>query len=188
MRRPLLTKHNLRDLRVSVSEAKQLGLRRRPSLPEKENHTTTRMSAGDAKLLVQLARKYGPAFIALAVQDIPDEVLARGRGRPIATIEQPYLRKMHLADCIEEWAEEHRAAGSRKPYDDAYFDLYKIRYGHDLIAAEKQRPFAKFQKATKKDHYEGRQYWRGYAYHLREQPNRMFDLPYWLQRRLAGRK
>jgi hypothetical protein len=150
-----------------------------------------KLSAGDAMLLARLVRKYGPEFIAAAAQDIPDKILARSRGRPLMGDDEPfspYLRKMHLADCIEEWAEEHRDAGSRKPYDDAYFDLYKIRYGHDLIAAAKQRPFAKFQKAIKKDHHQGRRDLLQYAQHLREQPNRIFGLPRWLERRLAGRK
>jgi len=59
---------------------------------------------------------------------------------------------MHQAEWIEERAEEHRQAGSRKPYTDAEIDLYDLQFSGE----EKPPDFQKWRKTIKKSRHRGR--------------------------------
>jgi hypothetical protein len=104
------------------------------------------LSASDTKELARLVRKYGREPIAAAAL----EVLLRGRGRPSRGL-LPYYEGMHLADWIEEQAEEHRLAGHRAPYKRAVNDLYELLHG-----GTQDRDPEKFAKTIKKKYQQGR--------------------------------
>jgi hypothetical protein len=104
------------------------------------------LSASDTKELARLVRKYGRDGIAAATHEVP----LRGRGRPSLGFE-PYYKKMHLAEWIEEQAEEHRCAGHRAPYKRAVNDLYELLHG-----GTQDRDPEKFAKTTKKKYQQGR--------------------------------
>jgi hypothetical protein len=84
----------------------------------------TELCGDDAKTLAFLVRKYGREKIALAARSL----LTRGPGRPSRGL-LPYYERMHEADWLEEIAEEHRNAKSRKPYVDAATELYEMKFG-----------------------------------------------------------
>jgi hypothetical protein len=104
------------------------------------------LSASDTKELARLVRKYGQEAVAAAVQKTP----LRGPGRPSRGL-LPYYERMHLADWIEEAAEEHRLEGHRAPYKRAVNDLYELLYG-----GTQDRDPEKFAKTTKKKYQQGR--------------------------------
>jgi hypothetical protein len=60
---------------------------------------------------------------------------------------------MRLADCIEEWAAEHRESGSHHPYKDAMLDLFELRFGD---GREDGRDPQKFLTSAKRDFHRGR--------------------------------
>ncbi len=103
----------------------------------------SQLSPAHQKLLGRLVRCYGPNLIAAAAMKIP----VRGPGAP----HKNYSEAMHLADCIEEWAAEHRERGSRSPYKMAYHDLFEVRFDK-----QDKRDFQKFEQTVKKEHYRGR--------------------------------
>jgi hypothetical protein len=89
---------------------------------------------------------------------------------------------MALADEIEELAEEHRQAGSRKPYTDAEIDFYELEY-----AGEKNPPdFQKWRKTIKKSRLQGRRELRQYRQRLQKWELR--QLRQQLQKQNRGRK
>jgi len=126
----------------------------------------------DARGLVRLVRRYGADFISTAAKQVPKEWLDRKRGRPARVIEAPYLLKMHCADLIEEWAEEHRVKGSRSPYRDAYREYQHFDGKKSLETIERY-------------HQRGRRFWELWAHHLRQRGS---SLPSWLERRLSRRQ
>jgi len=76
---------------------------------------------------------------------------------------------MHLADWIEEQAEEHRQAGSRKPYTDAEIDLYDLEF-----SGEKNPPdFQKWRKTIKKRRQQGRKELQQYLQRLQQWEQRL---------------
>ena len=122
--------------KISVSEIKKLrraGKLRGPKYDFKQTQPAElrqTLSESDTKEVARLVHKYGRDFIAAAAQKVP----LRGPGRPSRGF-LPYYERMALADEIEELAEEHRQAGSRKPYTDAEIDFYELEY-----AGEKNPP------------------------------------------------
>jgi hypothetical protein len=133
------------------------------------------LSPSDQKALARLVRKYGRKAVVAATQT----VFARGPGRPSKGL-LPYHERMHLADWIEEQAEEHRQRGSRKPYTDAEIDLYDLLYSGE----EERRDLQKFRKTIKKVRQQGRQYWREVAQKVKKYPKEARQLgqslPPWL--------
>jgi hypothetical protein len=108
------------------------------------------LSKADERTLGRLAKKYGRETIAEAAKRIP---LPRPAGRPSRGLE-PYWERVNLADWIEEAAEEHRAAGSRKPYEDAEVELFQLTRSPE----EQREPgaFQRFQKTLRRKRAEGR--------------------------------
>jgi hypothetical protein len=139
--------------KVSASEIKKLrraGKLRGPKYDLKQTQPAELRSsllASDAKELARLVRKYGREPIAAAAHEVP----LRGRGRPTRGLLPDYER-MHLADWIEEQAEEHRLAGHRAPYKRAVNDLYDLLYG----GGRQDRDPEKFAKTIKKKYLQGR--------------------------------
>jgi hypothetical protein len=127
-----------RNKRVKYPGLKQLA----ESSPE--------LSASDTRKLERLVRKYGRDAVATAVGEIEVQE-PRGPGRPSRGL-LPYYEKMHLADWIEDRAEEHRRAGSVKPYTNAEIDLYEMLYS----GGEERRDLNKFRKTRKKARLQGR--------------------------------
>jgi len=123
------------------------GPKYRPSEPTLPPDPMELLSDAHAKKLATLVRKYGPEAIAKAAK----AVVTRKPGRP-SRGDFPYYERMHLADWLEERAEEHRAAGSRKPYTDAEIELYELLYGGE----EEKRDLQKFRKTIKKARHRGR--------------------------------
>src|SRR5262249_52342347 len=80
----------------------------------------------------------------------------RGPGRPYAG--KALYERVHWADWVEETAEEHRQAGSRKPYVDALLDLLELTKEpeavREIIANETQ--FNTISKSFKKKRIKGR--------------------------------
>jgi hypothetical protein len=68
-----------------------------------------------------MVRKYGREKIRAEVDTIP---LPEKRGRPRADPEEPREFDENIAEFIYKYAEQHRAAGSTKPVEDAWQDLY----------------------------------------------------------------
>jgi hypothetical protein len=83
-----------------------------------------KLAPSDAKKLAALVRKYGREEVIAAA----GSVAARGPGRPSRGL-LPYYERMHAAQLLEEYAEEHRKAGSPKPYVDAAIQYYEMEYG-----------------------------------------------------------
>ena len=79
------------------------------------------LSEPDKKALARLVRKYDANTIAAAAR----KVRLRGPGRPIGLA---FYERVHFAQWFEEVEEEHRAAGSRRPFTDAALDLFEIEY------------------------------------------------------------
>jgi hypothetical protein len=100
------------------------------------------MSEADAKELVRLRTKYGADVVAMALLHLPN----RGPGRPPITLE-----RIHLASCLDDWAEEHRSADKRNPNHLARLDLYELMYGR-----EGGPDIVRFLKSTKKKQLRGR--------------------------------
>ena len=99
------------------------------------------LTDADKRKLAGLVRKYGLATIVAAA----DKVQLRGPGRP-SRANLPYFERVNLADTLNEWAEEYRLSGSRKPLTDALLDFYEIKYGDDPNKPD----FQTFQKTTKR--------------------------------------
>jgi|SRR4029453_8636017 hypothetical protein len=80
----------------------------------------------------------------------------RGPGRPYAG--KALYERVHWAEWVEETAEEHRQAGSRKPYVDALLDLLELTEEPEavckIIANETQ--FKRISKNFKKKRIKGR--------------------------------
>jgi hypothetical protein len=131
------------------------------------------------KDLARLVRKYGRDVIGGAAKTVS----VRGPGRP-SRDNLPFFERMHLADWIEEQAEEYRQAGSRKPYRQAEIDLYELMYDDDA----KSRDFEKFQKTKKKARQRGRQHWRELAQQVHKHPGAAKDLGQSLRSWLRGHK
>jgi hypothetical protein len=71
---------------------------------------------------------------------------------------------MALAQIFEEWTEEHRQNGSRKPIAEAELDFYEMTY-----AGVKQRPdFEKFRRTLKKKRLQGQRELNEYRQKLEE--------------------
>jgi hypothetical protein len=137
--------------KVTASEIKRLrrsGKLRGPKYDLKQTQPAQlSLSASDTKELTRLVRKYGRAVVATAA----GTVLLRAPGRPSRGL-LPYYERMHLAEWIEEQAEEHRQAGSRKPYTDAEIDLYDLQFSGE----EESPDFQKWRKTIKKRRQQGR--------------------------------
>jgi hypothetical protein len=149
--------------KISASEIKKLrraGKLRGPKYDLKQTQPAPSLSASDKKELARLVRKYGRRAVVEAAQ----KVALRGPGRPSRGF-LPHYENMHLADWIEEQAEEHRQAGSRKPYTDAEIDLYDLQF-----SGEKKPPdFQKWQKTIKKRRLQGRRELRQLLQRLQKQ-------------------
>ena len=105
------------------------------------------LSAADNKALGRLVRRYGREAVIAAAETISP----RGPGRPPRG-HLPYHERMHLAQWIEEQAEEHRQKKSCKPYTEAEIDLYNLLYD-----GEEQPPdLEKFRKTLKRKRIQGR--------------------------------
>jgi hypothetical protein len=94
----------------------------------------------DKKELARFVRKYGRRAVVTAAKAIP---LPGKRGRPSRGGE-PYEEAVNIAECIFKWTEEHRAAGSKKPVEDALHDLYYV-----LIDRKTQRKDGHFSRWSK---------------------------------------
>jgi hypothetical protein len=105
------------------------------------------LSGSDTKELARLVRKYGRKVVAAAARTVS----LRAPGRPSRGL-LPYYERMHLAEWIEEQAEEHRQAGSRKPYTDAEIDLYDLQFSGE----EKPPDLQKWRRTIKKLRQQGR--------------------------------
>jgi len=133
----------------------------------------------DTKELARLVRKYGRDAVAAAAQGVP----LRGRGRPSRGL-LPVYEMMHLADRIEELAEEHRQAGSRKPYTDAEIDYYDLEF-----SGEKNPPdFQKWRKTIKKRRQQGRRYYLELTRKIQADPQGAFAATFSPPRWLVERK
>jgi hypothetical protein len=136
--------------KITVSEIKKwrrAGKLRGPKYDLKQTQPAElKLSASDAKELARLVRKYGTETVVGAAHKVP----VRGPGRPSLGL-VPYYTRMHLADWIEEQAEEHRLAGHRAPYKRAVNDLYELQHG-----GTQDRDPEKFAKTTKKKYQRGR--------------------------------
>jgi hypothetical protein len=82
-----------------------------------------------------------------------EQIRLRRRGRP-SRGNLPLYEAMHLASCIDEWAEENRAAGSKKPILEAELEAYEM----DTSPEQRRDPahFARWQKNIKKKRLKGR--------------------------------
>jgi hypothetical protein len=104
------------------------------------------LSKRERNQLVALVRKFGAKAVIAAVEAIEQQDRhrqRRGRGAP-----SQRSKRIHLAMCIEEWAEEYRQDGHRTPYKQATLDW---------IEFEGNPPDPKILKAIKKDRLQGRQ-------------------------------
>lgn len=97
----------------------------------------------DLKELRRFVRKYGREKIIAEAERIR---LPEKRGRPI-TADPKESREFdeNIAECIFKWAEEYRAAGSKKPIDDALHDLYDLL----LVDAETQRQPGHYERSVR---------------------------------------
>src|SRR4051812_31409283 len=155
----------------------------RPSrglLPYHETMHLTDWAEAHRQELARLIRKHGRGLVAAAVS----HVVPRESGRPSRGL-QPIYELMHLTDWIEEAADEHRQAGSRKPYVDAELDVYEMQYDGE----EKRPNLQAFRKTCKKKRLEGRRHWLELAQKVQENPERaamagysLRTLPSWLKR------
>ena len=109
--------------------------------PRKAEKPAWPLSPKDTKDLARLVSNYGRSIIAAAAKEVP----VRGRGRPKRG-PGAYFERVFLAQTVEEWAEEHRKAGSRKPLTEALIDLHYIMYGED----DKKHPVGNFLKTIKR--------------------------------------
>jgi hypothetical protein len=137
------------------------------------------LSEPDLKELARLVRKYGSEPLAAAAKTI----VPRSPGRPSRGL-LPCYERMHLTDWIEETAEEHRQAGSRKPYTDAEIDLYDLQFSGEA----KPPDFQKWRKTIKKRRLQGRRDWQQLAQKVREQPEWASAVGQGLPSWLVGRK
>jgi hypothetical protein len=89
---------------------------------------------------------------------------------------KPFRRRMHLASCINDWAEEYCQLGRRDYVLQAVLDLYEVQYrttdgwsAEDVAATGKAKPpsIESFLKTTKKDLRLGRQELRDLQRRLR---------------------
>jgi hypothetical protein len=123
---------------------------RRPKYPDAEvKQVKQELSEEDQKILARLVRKYGSDLVGKAVMT----VATRGPGRPRRGA-LPYYERMHLADWIEETAEEYKRDGSRKQYTDAYYELFVMTHKPEEVREPGR--FTKFRQTTKKKHHQGR--------------------------------
>jgi hypothetical protein len=84
----------------------------------------------------------------------------RAVGRPY--IGRAFYERVHWVDWVEERAEEHRQAGSRKPYIEAHIDLLEMEKEpkvFDAILGD-DKWFASLAKSFKKKRLKARQEWR----------------------------
>ncbi len=102
----------------------------------------------DQLLLAKLVAKYGLDAVERALPK-------RKRGRPSRGA-LPIYEKMHLAEWIDDCAEEYREAGYKAPLRQARIDAYHMETGSEQEPSE-------VQIATIKDkHLEGRKAWQDY--------------------------
>jgi hypothetical protein len=100
--------------------------------------------------LARLVYRYGPDAVSAAVAKVPPK---RPRGRPPRG-NLPQYENAHLAQCIDELAEEFRQHKSRTPIGDAEHALYEM-----IFTKEQQREdghFVRWQKNIKKKRLDGR--------------------------------
>jgi hypothetical protein len=96
-----------------------------------------------------------------------------GKGRGQGRKRTAHFRLMHLASCIDDWAEEYRELGRPNPVKQAMLDVFEIRYSgwsaEDMAATGgKQPPTAEsFLKTVKTDLRDGRRLSRELHEHLR---------------------
>lgn len=141
----LVRKHKRRAI-IAATKVVPLplrGRRSRGSLPA----VTKPLTRSDTKALAWLVGKYGRDVIG----SLTTMVRLPGRGRPTRG-ELPYYERIHFADWLEEVADEHRRAGSRKPYVDAAIDLYEMEF-----EGEQNHPdLRKFLSTVKRKRLQGR--------------------------------
>jgi hypothetical protein len=127
----------------------------RASLPPRPNQAglllLDKLSARERKLLEGLGRAHGADTIAAAVRVLLMSTPKRGRGRPSSWLSKK--NKMHIADYIESQAEEHRLAGSSRPYKEAYSDFHKLYFGKVAVSDSSLRTIERY-------HRQGRRYLR----------------------------
>jgi hypothetical protein len=105
-----------------------------------------------------IVEKYG----ADAVIEAVPIVRKRRRGRP-SRGNLPIYEKMHLAQWIDERAEEYLTAGCKAPIRQARIDAYHLEFGSE------QQPNEEHLDTIKKKHLEGRGYLRAYLSALERQ-------------------
>jgi hypothetical protein len=121
-----------------------------PDWPDSDERLLARMAKGYTRLV----SRYGDEAVAermkVAIAPLPPR---RGRGRPPRG-NLPVLENMHLADWIDENAEEFRRDGSRTPIKDAEHALYEMIFDDE----QKRKPdhFQRWQKNIKKKRLQGR--------------------------------
>jgi hypothetical protein len=121
----------------------------RPKQAPATGQSASGLAKQDLKELARLVRKYGRSRIIAVAKNVSPSKL----GRPTRGL-LPYFEQIHLAQTIDEWAEEHRSRGSRKPITDAENELYEMSVEEEL----KKQPghYVKWQKNIKKKRLEGR--------------------------------
>lgn len=131
------------------------------------------LSLIDTKQLARLVGKYGHPFIATMANDI----VPRGSGRPKGL---PNFDPMHVADWINECAEEHRARGSRHPKRDAALELHDLVFGYEAELSEA------WLKTIRNKCALGEQHFRALAAHIRQRIQQRPDLAGVLRRQLRA--
>jgi hypothetical protein len=119
-----------------------------------------------AQSLTRLVSKYGRQFLSATIRHVdphtnspreesisaPVKREKRSVGRPY--MGQPWRDRVWLASVLNDWAEENRQDGSRKPMFDAEYTLYEFSFD------EKQRRqpghFERWRKQIKKKRLRGK--------------------------------
>lgn len=140
----------------------------------------SKLSPTEAKLLARLVGKHGREEIAALAMTITKP---RSVGRPNAG-DQPLYDLMQFTDMIEDWTEEHRRAGSPKPFVDAATSLYELLYDGEPDAPK----LVSFIDTVKRKRQRGRVLWEDRARQVRAYPKEAKALGYHNLPRWLGRK
>jgi hypothetical protein len=133
---------------VTIAAIKAAALPRRGRPPRAKLPALTKpLTLSNTKALARLIGKCGRRTIVAAAKAIP---LPR-RGRP-SRGSLPRFERVQLTEQIDELAEQHRKAGSRKPYQDAEIDVYEIQF----YGAKKRPRLLKFLKTVRRKRLQGR--------------------------------
>jgi len=122
-----------------------------PKRPKYPRIRGVELSPRDTKALARLVDRYGPNAIAEAARWLKP-TSKRSKGRPYKG--RALFERMHMASCIEDWAEEYKLNGKPNPFRLAMIDWHEFVYSDPEI--EKRDFDVKYEKALKKKFYKGR--------------------------------